>query len=301
MKDHLARIQIAIGIALGTLQTGGGCGPCPDHVVTVPVLPKQNGADAAPEPLPTVGDHTLAECQTLCDPFPGGVMACRVYLADGGGSTEVLECTYRGACGSGRRPAGLRVRAETMLARMAALEAASVDAFRILEGELANFRAPKTFLRACRRAARDEARHAIAMRRLAGSKRAHVSLAKPRRRSLEAIAIENAREGCVGEAWGALLAYVQARTATDPRVRHAMLEIAADEARHAALSSAIDAWIAPRLGERARARVLRAKRSHAKRLVREAAKIKRFAPLGLPSGPDARRIATELFASLGWS
>lgn len=37
-----------------------------------------------------------------------------------------------------------------------------------------------------------------------------------------------------------------------------MIEIAADEARHAALSHAVHAWIVPRLDEDARARVARA-------------------------------------------
>lgn len=301
MKDHLARVQIAIGIALGTLQTGGGCGPCPDQVIATPILPKENGADAAAEPVPAVGDHSVGECVTLCNAQPGGVVGCRVYLAEGGAATEVLECTYRGACGSGRRPAGLRVRGGTMLARMAALEAASVDAFRILEDELSRAGAPQRLLRACRRAARDEARHARSMERLAGSKKARTSLGKPRRRSLEAIAIENAREGCVGEAWGALLAYAQAKRATDPLVRSTMLRIAEDEARHAALSFAVDEWIARRLSDRSRVRLEHAKHSHAKRLVRQIGKMRGSAVLGLPNGPHAKRLATELFASLGWS
>ena len=52
-------------------------------------------------------------------------------------------------------------------------------------------------------------------------------------RELEAIAIENAVEGCVRESFGALLATWQAKTAGDARVRAAMKRIARDETRHA--------------------------------------------------------------------
>jgi hypothetical protein len=292
---HLTRIQIAVGMALASLQIHGGCGPCPDTVTTMPLLPKMNGPDAASEPLPPVGKLSVAECQTICG---SGVASCQTYIVEGG-TTEAVECTFHGQCGAGRRPAGLVVRGGAMLARMAALEAASVDAFRILERELRQHGAPKRILGACRRSAREEMRHARSMdalARRAGAKPCRVARSKPRRRSLDAIARENAREGCVGEAWGALLARVQATTATDPHVRATMATIADDEARHAALSWEVDAWIAR---ERPDTRLERTKRSHAKRLLRDVSRMKPSPSLGLPSGPDAVRLATALFASLG--
>lgn len=294
---HLARIRIAIGMALGSLNIYGGCGPCGDNVVTTPLVPMMNGPDSATEPLPPVGPKSAAECAKLCT--QGTSRSCRVYL-DEAGTAEILECVYFGQCGAGRRPAGLVVRGGAVLARMAALEAASVDAFRILERELASHGAPKTMLSSCRRAARDEARHARTMDALArrsGARRCRVT--KPqsrRRRSLVAIAKENAREGCVGEAWGALLAQFQATTATDPVVRATMEKIAKDEARHAALSFAVDAWIA----RKRHADLSRTKRSHAKRILREVAKMPGSSELGLPNGRDAVRLATALFSSLGW-
>lgn len=294
---HLARIRIAIGMALGTLQIHGGCGPCNDHVTTTPIFPKMNGPDGSTEPPPPLGPLSHEECAKLCT--EGTSRSCRTFLVDAG-ATQILECVYFGQCGAGRRPAGLVVRGGEILARMAALEAASVDAFRILARELASYGAPASLLRGCRRAAHDEARHARSMdvlARRAGAKRCRVTRAKARRRSLVAIARENAREGCVGEAWGALLAHVQATTATDPAVRRAMAPIAKDEARHAALSSAVDAWIAKK---KPSARLSRTKHSHAKRILRDVAKMPGSPALGLPNGHEAVGLATALFSSLGW-
>ncbi|HXI60544.1 MAG TPA: ferritin-like domain-containing protein, partial [Polyangia bacterium] len=61
-------------------------------------------------------------------------------------------------------------------------------------------------------------------------------------RSLVAVAAENAREGCVRETFGALTAAYQVSHAQDPLLRAAMNTIARDEARHARLSWAVDAW-----------------------------------------------------------
>jgi hypothetical protein len=71
-------------------------------------------------------------------------------------------------------------------------------------------------------------------------------------RSLFAIALENAVEGCVRETYGAVVGLVEARVSRDPEVRRASRSIAADECRHAELSWAVAAWILPRLtpGER---------------------------------------------------
>jgi hypothetical protein len=72
--------------------------------------------------------------------------------------------------------------------------------------------------------------------------------AEPERaRSLSALAVENAREGCAGESFGAAVALWQSRTAGDDRIRRAMRAIAADELRHAELAWAIDRWVRPRL------------------------------------------------------
>jgi hypothetical protein len=128
---------------------------------------------------------------------------------------------------------------------MAWLEAASVRAFLDLGAELASHGAPAALVQAARSAARDEARHARSMTKLA--RRFGATPRPPRvrstaRRSLSALARDNAAEGCVRETYGALLNAWQATHARDPEVRAAMATLAADELRHAALSWEIAAW-----------------------------------------------------------
>src|SRR6185295_13249702 len=121
----------------------------------------------------------------------------------------------------------------------------SIHAFRRLARELRAHGAPSDLVNAARACARDEARHARTMARLA---RAHgatidrVHVEDVGTRDLEAIARENAVEGCVGETYGALLAIWQAEHAADADVRAAMREIAPDEMRHAALAWAVATW-----------------------------------------------------------
>jgi hypothetical protein len=167
---------------------------------------------------------------------------------------------------TGRRPAGLRAIADSptenalgaWLARSAHLEAASVIAFDRLERELASFGAPRSLRARARCAARDEIRHAKIMKRLArchGSSPAPVEISPIGERSLEAIAVENAIEGCVIETFGAGIAVWQARHASDPAIARAMRTIAPDEESHAALSADVAAWASQELSPEANQRV----------------------------------------------
>jgi hypothetical protein len=184
---------------------------------------------------------------------------------------------------------------------MARLEAASIAAFRHLRRELVAHRAPRRLVRAAERAARDEVRHARITGGLArrhGSEPIAPRVESVAVRSLEAVAIENAVEGCVREAFGALVASWQARAASDPVIRAAMTRIARDETRHAALAFAVDAWARARLGAEARARVEHA-RSTAINEVSTGAQeppVLLRAPLGLPTGVQTRALAEGLFA-----
>jgi hypothetical protein len=84
-------------------------------------------------------------------------------------------------------------------ADLAAREAASVEAFSILQAELASHRAPRRLLAGARRAARDEVRHARVIGAIAscyGGKLRPPRIEHRAIRSLEAIATENAVEGC---------------------------------------------------------------------------------------------------------
>jgi hypothetical protein len=202
---------------------------------------------------------------------------------------------------TGRRPAGLepaRAAARDVLgahfAEAAHLEAASVLAFERLAAELSGFGAPAELIARARRSARDEARHARAMTALAarhGATPPAVVAAPPEARALEAMAIENAVEGCVHETYGAAVAVWQARRARDQAVRGAMRAIARDEASHAELAWAIAAWASRRLDAQGRARVAEA-RSHALRTL--ASQLDREPPrplserAGVPTAAEAR-------------
>ena len=167
--------------------------------------------------------------------------------------------------GGGRKPRGLK-RAYfsakngsiSYFARMAFEEEASIHAFVRMEEELASFGAPTSLRREAKRAADDERRHARIMRRIVrahGAKSPRARTVRPKRRSLEAMAIENAIEGCVHETYGALLLRWQAARMTDASLRAKFVAIAEDEVRHAALSWQVARWIEKELDSSARRRV----------------------------------------------
>src|SRR5262249_20637467 len=136
------------------------------------------------------------------------------------------------------------------LADVARLEAASVPAFVMLARDLIAQGAPAALVRAALRAADDEVRHARVMTALApghGAAPPAVVVAPTAPRDRAALALDNAVEGCVREAFAAVCAYHQAAAAPDPSLRDAFAAIAADETAHAALAFAIDAWLAPQL------------------------------------------------------
>lgn len=66
-------------------------------------------------------------------------------------------------------------------------------------------------------------------------------------RTLLAAALENATEGCVREAWGALSAHYQAAMAAEPEARQLWQAIAKDETEHAELSLALHDWFMQQL------------------------------------------------------
>lgn len=193
------------------------------------------------------------------DGFPGTV-----------GDTVVGSVQCSGAeetdCIAGRRPLAphdpARLDADPWVSQLAAcahMEAASVLAFEELAAQLAGWSAPHTLVERCLEAARDEARHAASLGRLVREAGAEVPTvhAQPREADLRTVAVHNAIEGCVSEAWAALVAHHQARQAASAELRAAYVEIAADETRHAQLAWDLHAWfleqLAPEDGARVRA------------------------------------------------
>jgi hypothetical protein len=247
------------------------------------------------------GDLTGDACKPLC----GFAMeSCHLMTCRG---APVAWCAM--SC-TGRRPSVLAdapPRGESLgayFAELAYLEAASVSAFAELRRELAAHRAPPAILGECARAERDEIRHARSMMRFA--QRFGASVHRPeavrrRVRSLEAMAIHNAREGCVRETFGALVASWQARMARDPQVRRAMRAIARDERRHAALAWAIARWSDRLLSKRARARVRAALRAEARTLAQTCGAGSPTAGqlvAGVPTPQAAARLVSALERSL---
>ncbi len=305
-RDLLSLFATALSAASTLTACASSSATCADEpsvTTTVPVASVAAlEADAGllgDSGAPKVGE-VLHTCDSLC---PDHRTNCEITSVSGNQAT--LSCHYD--C-TGRVPAGYcppdAPQAATLgahFARMAALEAASIVAFRSLARELATHRAPVSLVRACRRAARDEVRHARATSALARAHGATVLVGRVEAqgpRSIEAMALENAVEGCVRETFGALVAHWQAREARDPRVRAAMKRIARDETRHAALSWSIDAWARTRIDRVARARIDQARTGAVRALATTGARepLPPFADAaGLPSIAAQRALVETLF------
>jgi hypothetical protein len=191
------------------------------------------------------------------------------------------------------------------LAQSARLEAASVEAFRVLRRELHEHGAPRKLLRAASRAKRDEVRHARATRALArtwGGDAPAPILAVPAQRTLEAFATENAVEGCVRETYGALVATFQAHAARDRNVRATMKRIARDETRHALLAWNVAQWLAPKLSKAQRQRVALAREAAVQEIARafDATVPSWAGEVGLPRREQALALLSQLGHAL-WS
>jgi len=238
---------------------------------------------------------------TTCDvTFDGGDVIAKVAY-------DQFNSGGFGCPAEGRRPVGLvepgRVRAHDAVgawfAKAAWLEAASIHAFLHLSHELRDHGAPRALQKLALAAARDEIRHTAIMTGLArryGAEPPKVEVVLPRGRSLEAIAVENAAEGCVRETWGAVVALWQAQTALDAEARVAFTVIARDEVRHAALAWAIDRWAAPQLDHAAQVRVALAREAAVRALADEPAG--ELPAIGLPAGDHARHLLARTYSSL---
>jgi hypothetical protein len=216
----------------------------------------------------------LATCTGLAAPIDAGFyLYCQlapISCDDAGNVLDAESVIQFISCNgiTGRRPLGLRperVATRGPLAdyftAMAHLESASVTAFRDLSRWLTGFGAPLRLSRAAGRSAEEERRHARAAQRLA--RRFGGGAVRPRVRrfaapSLAAVLEDDAVEGCVHEAFGALLASWQADQASDARLRRTMRRIAADERRHAALAWEVLGWGVARLTREERERVFEA-------------------------------------------
>jgi len=264
---------------------------------------------------------SVPDCQRLCVDY--GACGCRARDAScPTGSitpgTVTIYCDLDCVGSIGRKPSGLLAplapAATTVLgayfATAAHLEAASVYAFEQLGAALRRLGAPSALVRAAARAARDERRHATMTGRLAarfGGRPEPVRCGAPRLASALEVALDNAREGCVRETYGALVAHFQAARAEDAQIRRALATIAVDETRHAALAWAVARWIRTRLSpsesrqvDHALAEALDALKQGANDVPREL-----VASAGVPTSSDRNALLAgferELFAASGFT
>lgn len=248
---------------------------------------------------------------SMCDDEAGHVR--RVYAVGSDGSVsagplEVVtpagdECAMCGRAFEGEARLASADAPAARLVRAAYYEAGSVLSFRRLARELRAHGAPRELVDAARSAARDEIRHARATDRLARALGAR-DVARPRSkalpvRSLFEVALENAAEGCVNEAFAAAIGLVQSRRAHEQAFREALSAIASDEVRHAELAWAVAGWAEAQLTEDERARVHAARTEALERLRAsegadgsDDAATQRI--LGLPSKAEAKAMAAAM-------
>ncbi|HEY1956510.1 MAG TPA: ferritin-like domain-containing protein [Polyangiaceae bacterium] len=278
----------------------GGCG-CGDaapqtQTLSVPFTPCDDAGE--PDAEADAGDAGDAgdggnvcfdSCTAACQAsVPGSICA---GTSEDGGAT-IAACQVTALC-TGRKVEGLAAPSTgsslgERLARMAWLEAVSVRAFERLARELRHHGAPASLVRRAERAARDEARHARIMTRLAkrhGAKVLPVLIARLAPRDLESVARENAVEACVGETFGAAQAALWATR--EGELGQAMRSIAPDELAHAALGWDVAAWAEAHLSAIARSRVRAARSAAARALLQDAR-----------NSPADRALASTMNASL---
>ncbi len=260
---------ILLGIVTATLAltTAGCCRNVPDEeetrsfegvIADAELMTIRDDADSDE-------DRCAAACRLLTDRElygePDTILDCEAVAAmppddpwDPAHTEITVTCTAEfispGFC-TGRRPQGHHEAALTPTSRgswfavHAHLERASVTAFRELAGWLRARSAPPALISRCEAAAADEVVHADRIEALARREGATVPppTADPASDDLFAVALHNAVEGCISEAFAALIAAHQAQHAADPEHRALFTTIAADELRHGQLAWDLHTWL----------------------------------------------------------
>jgi rubrerythrin len=307
---HDTMLAVIAAMSLSSCCTNSICGCDPDSEEFE--LDEPLTTEKVDELVATWGVESADElsCEQVCTSVyeetrgwtASGIEGCTLALPEATDGSIVCAGTgYEYLC-EGRRPLG-HVEAtgdRTLggtLARMAHLEAASVEAFEELAVQLRELHAPQALIERCLDAAEDERAHARWLGALASRRGASVPpcRAEPGPASLLDIALHNAVEGCVHETWAALTAHLRARTAADPRLRALFARIASDETRHGQLAWDLHAWFLTQLDAPDRARVHEAQARALAALPERAA-----ATAALPglSGAELGRIDPQLAAAL---
>jgi hypothetical protein len=273
------------------------------------------GAGTPAQCLAICGLSNLGQEPTTCfegvpRSLDGGVRSVVSCVVSGGACGPVIppgnggrRPGYFASLGFGAAPSGREL--GTHFARVACMEAGSVEAFRWLRDELLAHGAPRRLVRAASRAIRDEMRHvrqtAALARRFGEEPIAPIPVPSRTVRPLLAMALENAVEGCVRETYSALECAWQAELATDPVVRATMKRIARDEMRHLALAWSVNAWAISRLTPDERARVSAAQRDAVAALreeLRSDPHASLVGPGGLPRAAQSQALVGAIEAKL---
>lgn len=278
------------------------------------------------------------ELQTIRDTETGDddrcAAGCRVLAErDGTDLDEVLDCvatgspmvddpwnaandqvsisctgmhTEPGFC-TGRRPQGhhevdpIVGSTGRWLAIHAHLERASVRAFRELADWLVSRGAPNELVARCRAAADDEVVHADLMTALAADEGTAVPACEADAPADDpfAVALHNAVEGCVHEAFAAIVARAQGHRAERAQLREVFGRIADDELAHGQLAWDLHVWLMGTLSPAQQREVERAQANALARLPQVIANNARATPpgLGWPTPTRAAEMA-ERYAAL---
>jgi hypothetical protein len=316
MRDSIGELSAAGALhrwlrraALSAIPLAGfaGCGrDCdrPDYDTTVQVdagVPWASGSQHSPdECAPYCGTGIRDVCYAL------EVTGCVASTQSSVTCHNHYSFCLQSPCG--RVPAGLRRSARleqpslvaAHMADAARLEGAAVLAFQAVERELIAHGAPAHLVARARSAQRDEKRHHAAMSKLAGRFGAKIPAIEVEAfdvRTLVEVAVENAVEGCVRETFGAAVSAYQGEWAEDRAIRRAMRAIAIDEAEHASLGWAIDAWARTRLSQVELVLVEAARQDARDQLLartQEPVSPELSALVGIPDAPASAKLMTAL-------
>lgn len=303
-------------------------GPCPNIPVTPFTLAEDLDESTIQALLAEANQTDPAKlgCATVCESFyerefgveRGGFISadtCELTIenyptGDPAAIVGQLSCEgkgYQSFCLGGRRPIGHIDRPltdlglPTFLAQSAHLEAASVLAFQELAQRLQQWGAPAALVERCRTAATEEAVHSELLGDLAREAGANVESVMHRELpvDLACAALDNAVEGCVIEAWSAVVCAVAARRADTPSLRRVYARLAADETSHAQLAWDLHNWFLSQVSTEQRVSILAAQQQAIANLPACIHAEHRSAPaaLGLPGARTAAHFAAGLMSA----
>lgn len=245
------------------------------------------------------------DLDVLCQSVEYAEISCSTHLG-GTAPYSIDNCPV-----AGRRPPQMQQATDDILmigeggwwSQVCHLEQAAVHAFVHLSRELRALDAPEALVSTAVQAAREEVEHVHLTRAMATRHGAEVPDAvcpETALRSLFEIALDNAAEGCIREAFAALQTRWQARHVDDANAASVLERIGLDETGHGEFSWQLHDWCMSRLGPDERAQVLKAQQDALEELRASAQHVVAYPGLGLPDA-EAQRELVEVLAEFAGS